>query len=236
MPVFPQFPETFFDGPGFPDLKVHFSEAGTYCNRDFEQQERVEYHDGGGQYLYLRGLPGIEITAIYGSDTWEWDEGNLIPADYYQLLPAGLVACRSGPWPYGPKALKVTYTGGYDSPLAEGEEEPERYLPIPTDLEMAIRNQVTYDFKRRKDIGLESIRFPDGSIQNRRGSKISGGIGFGAKYANVHIGPAGSKVAIRPKNKKFLAIPLPAARTGRECPGVVPWTVSGAPPSSLTGC
>lgn len=127
--------------------------AGTYCNRDFEQQKREEYHDGGGQYLYLRGLPVVEITAIYGSDTWEWDEGNLIPSDYYQLLPAGMVAYRSGPWPYGPKALKVTYTGGYEAGA------------IPTDLEMAVRTQVTYDFKRRKDIGLESISFPDGSIQ-----------------------------------------------------------------------
>jgi hypothetical protein len=139
--------------------------TGTYCDRNFEQQEREEYHDGGGQYVYLRGLPVAEISAIYGSDTWEWDEGNLIPPDCYQLLPAGMVAYRSGPWPYGPKALKVTYTGGYNSSPAEGEEEPEGYTPIPADLEMATRTQVAYDFKRRKDIGLESISFPDGSIQ-----------------------------------------------------------------------
>jgi hypothetical protein len=136
-----------------------------YCNREFESKERVEYHDGGGQYLFLKGLPVSEIDSIYGSDTWEWEEGNLIPLDYYQLLPAGMVAYRYGPWPYGPKALKVIYTGGYNSPPAEGEEEPEGYTPIPADLEMAVRSQVAYDFKRRKDIGLESISFPDGSIQ-----------------------------------------------------------------------
>jgi len=45
------------------------------------------------------------------------------------------------------------------------------------------------------------------------GSKVTGGLAFGAKYAGVHIGPAGSQVTIRPKNKKFLAIPLPAAKT-----------------------
>ncbi|MFZ5451616.1 MAG: hypothetical protein ACOZF2_07070 [Thermodesulfobacteriota bacterium] len=45
------------------------------------------------------------------------------------------------------------------------------------------------------------------------GNKITGGLGFSAKYAGVHIGPAGSQVTIRPKNKKFLAIPLPAAKT-----------------------
>jgi len=45
------------------------------------------------------------------------------------------------------------------------------------------------------------------------GSKVTGGVSFGAKYAWTHIGPAGSQVTIRPKNKKFLAIPLAAAKT-----------------------
>ena len=45
------------------------------------------------------------------------------------------------------------------------------------------------------------------------GSKVTGGLSFGAGYAWTHIGPAGSQVTIRPKNKKFLAIPLAAAKT-----------------------
>lgn len=127
--------------------------AAAYCNRDFEQKERVEYHDGGGQYLYLKGLPVVSIASIHGSDTWVWDEGALIPGDHYQLFGAGLLAYRFGVWPYGPRALKVVYTGGY---------APEA---VPDDLEMAVRTQVAYDFRRRKDIGLESVSFPDGSIQ-----------------------------------------------------------------------
>jgi hypothetical protein len=50
------------------------------------------------------------------------------------------------------------------------------------------------------------------------GSKVTGGLAFGAKYAGVHIGPGGSQVTIRPKNKKFLAIPLPAAKTAAGVP------------------
>jgi len=50
------------------------------------------------------------------------------------------------------------------------------------------------------------------------GSKVTGGLAFGADYAGVHIGPAGSQVTIRPKNKKFLAIPLPAAKTAAGVP------------------
>ena len=50
------------------------------------------------------------------------------------------------------------------------------------------------------------------------GSKVTGGLAFGAKYAGVHIGPAGSKVTIRPKTKQFLAIPLAAAKTAAGVP------------------
>jgi len=50
------------------------------------------------------------------------------------------------------------------------------------------------------------------------GSKVTGGIGFSARYAGVHIGPGGSSVTIRPKNRKFLAIPLPAAKTAAGVP------------------
>ena len=50
------------------------------------------------------------------------------------------------------------------------------------------------------------------------GSKVSGGIGFGAKYAKVHIGPAGTSFVIRPKHRRFLAIPLAAAKTAAGVP------------------
>jgi hypothetical protein len=150
--------ETDWDGLLEELIAAVSGRAGTYCNREFEQKERVEYHDGGGRYLYLKGLPVVEITSIHASDTWEWDEGSLVPADHYQLLNAGMVAYRFGTWPYGPQALKVVYSGGYAEDV------------IPADLEMAVRTQAAYDFKRRKDIGLESVSFPDGSIQ-----KVSSG-------------------------------------------------------------
>jgi hypothetical protein len=46
------------------------------------------------------------------------------------------------------------------------------------------------------------------------GSKVSGGVNFGQKYARVHIGPVGQVTTIRPVNKQWLTIPLEAAKTG----------------------
>ncbi len=42
---------------------------------------------------------------------------------------------------------------------------------------------------------------------------IKAGVQFGTAYAGVHIGKQGETTTIRPKNKKFLTIPLPAAQT-----------------------
>jgi hypothetical protein len=162
--------ETDWDGL-ITELIVAVSErCASYCNRDFENRTRVEYHDGGGRYLYLSGMPVVgSISSIYGSDTWEWASGDLIGADDYFLHASGMVGYRYGAWPYGSKALKVTYIGGY-STFSTGGILPAGHNPPPDDLEMAARTQVAYDFNRRKDVGLESVSFPDGSIQ-----KVSSG-------------------------------------------------------------
>jgi hypothetical protein len=137
--------------------------ADLYCNRGFEKIERVEYHDGGGRYLFLRCPPVSAIASIYGSNTWEWNASALIPASSYQIFTAGMVGYRFGFWPYSVKALKVTYTGGFD-PYPEGTP-PEGYVPIPSALEQAICSQVVYEYRRRNDLGLRSLTFPNGEIQ-----------------------------------------------------------------------
>jgi hypothetical protein len=65
------------------------------------------------------------------------------------------------------------------------------------------------------------------------GSKITGGVVVGEKYAVVHFGPKGSSYTIKPTNKQFLTVPLPAALTAA---GVArghmegpPWTFLGMP-------
>jgi len=45
------------------------------------------------------------------------------------------------------------------------------------------------------------------------GSWIKSGIGFGTRYAPVHVGPKFQETEIRPKRRQWLTIPLPAAQT-----------------------
>jgi len=51
-----------------------------------------------------------------------------------------------------------------------------------------------------------------------QGTKVTGGIAFGTRYAKVHIGPSGTKFRITPKTRQFLAIPLRAAKTAAGVP------------------
>jgi len=45
------------------------------------------------------------------------------------------------------------------------------------------------------------------------GEQVKGGVSFGTVYGRVHAGPKGQETIIKPKTRKFLAIPLDAAMT-----------------------
>lgn len=138
--------------------------AATFCGRTFEKAELVSYHNGGGRYLYLSVLPVAEIAEIVWAPDWDWDAGMVYGASDFALIGGGMVGCKSGSWPSGDKAIRVTYTAGYDPAPAEEGEPDEDYTPIPADLEGAICRQVVYEWRRRNDPGLNSVSLPDGTI------------------------------------------------------------------------
>ena len=137
-----------------------------FCNREFGKMERVEFHDGGGRYLYLRALPVVEIASIKCSDTWDWGGALPLSANSYAFEAAtGMVLYRGGEWPYGEGAVRVTYTGGFDPFPEEGVEPPDGYTSVPEDLQHAVCTQAAYEYRRRNDPGLQAVAFTDGSVQ-----------------------------------------------------------------------
>ena len=140
------------------DLIESYSKAAAvYCLREFNNDRVEEYFDGGTQLLFLSRKPVTSIIGIWVDDNWEWNDEDLISAKNYRLLDAdnGMVQYKLGYWSSGgvKGEVKVIYYGGFSV--------------IPEDLEMAIRTQVAYKVKRRDDVGLTAVGFPDGQIQKR---------------------------------------------------------------------
>jgi hypothetical protein len=141
-------------------------DAQQYCNREFEKQEYVQYCDGGGPWLFLKNIPIASLVRVQWSLFFDWTGNFLaVPVDNtagaaVSPVTGQVILCGGVNWYAGEKTIRVTYIGGYSADQ------------IPGDLEGAICQQVAYDFKRRKDLGLLSLTFPDGSIQKKSSDKF----------------------------------------------------------------
>ena len=128
-----------------------------YCDRALiTATYNNEAYDGNGkEHMWLRNYPVTGNITVIEDDT-TLTEGQ--DKDYICYNNEGKLTRLSGVWYMGPKEILVTYTAGYN---ATGNS-----ITLPHDIRYAALQQIAYEFGRyqRKDLGLDSITYPDGSI------------------------------------------------------------------------
>lgn len=119
----------------------------SYCHRtfiDYVNDAKIEYNNGGYQYIYLKEAPilaiaGLEYSVDYGNTYTSLVEFTDFVIDYQndRLFPVSTTE-----FPALVNAYKITYTAGYEV--------------IPEDLKLACFDLVSYYLKN--DMSIKSTR------------------------------------------------------------------------------
>lgn len=136
--------------------------AADYCARGLDDNgvsrflstARTEYYDGDGtDTLHVLAYPISTVSTIYVDPDRDYASSDLLDSDdYVYYAMKGTVVTDGDIFSTGPKSVKITYTGGYTA--------------VPYDLQHAVKELVTFWYKRNTDkrVGVTSVSVGDKSI------------------------------------------------------------------------
>lgn len=132
-----------------------------YLNRHAEASERVEYYDldYGQRRIFLRGYPVTDLDSIYNDPVDQtFGSGTLIEStDYVSDTTTGVVAFHLARPLAGPRALKVTYTGGLGANAAAA-------ITAYPEIALAADWQCVHEFHNRNAPGASSVSIGGASV------------------------------------------------------------------------
>jgi len=141
--------------------------AAHYCQRGLDDNgvsrfistARTEYYDGdGSDTLHLKAYPISTVASVYVDPDRDYASGDLLDTDDYVFYAMdGVVKTDGALLSSGHKSIKITYTGGYDT--------------VPYDLQNAVKELVTFWYKRNTDkrVGVTSVNVGDKGINYEPG-------------------------------------------------------------------
>jgi hypothetical protein len=137
-----------------------------HLDRVLLRNERVEIHDGGESFLYLKSFPVESVTTVHLDHDQEWNADSLLNATDYRLrADRGLLTFGSfGPimaWPEGFQNIRVAYVGGY---LATGTSPGEGQTAIPDAIRRCFFLQAGFEWRNRTNLGKESVSAQGASV------------------------------------------------------------------------
>jgi hypothetical protein len=127
----------------------------------------TEYYglDPGLRRLLLRRYPIVSIISIKEASDYDFVDAEALVANAdYRLVNSGLngiILRLDGHWLSGEDTIQVLYRGGY---CGANEMAGEGEYDLPQELHDAAIMQACFIFKRKDDIGLDSVSTLGGSI------------------------------------------------------------------------
>ena len=142
-----------------------------YCNRKFKRQVFTQeiYSGSGTDKLALKNFPIIsgETFTLQRRNTGLNDAGDWETLDsesYFINYESGVISSNTK-FITGRQNFRVTYTGGFYLPSdTEYQDGTDDDKDLPYDLELAVLKICSFEYSKRKSVGVVSERVRDQSV------------------------------------------------------------------------
>lgn len=126
-------------------------DADDFMGIRFQRNENVSEYFDGGKRTYCLAYANVSNVVVY-IDEEEYGQTLQGENETYTVYPErGLIKFVSTVV-VGPRIVQVTYKGGYLD------------VDYPKNVRMKLLKQAAYEFRRRRDMGLSAVSYPEGTV------------------------------------------------------------------------